>query len=236
MSCIIVQYDDRIEPMFERLMQRNRDYCRRHRYEYYHPAVSYNHLPPYWIKVALVRERMAAQPDGSYIAWFDSDACVHATDRRIESLFDGNAEFLISEDAWSADTLNVGVFYIKVTPQTRALVDYWWSCFDPAAWRQKAGKWICDGEWAGIDYEQGTLNTLVLPRFTDIIRRFPVHVFDNSQPYPAYDTFSCHLIAPNTNKMDNIRAYLMARALPEAAGWTLLGAVILLLLTQRKGR
>lgn len=225
MSCVIVQYDDRAEPMFERLMQRNRDYCRRHKYEYYHPTVSYNHLPPYWIKVALIQEIMATRPDVRHIAWFDSDACVHAVDKRIESLFDDtHAEFLISEDVWSADTLNVGVFYIKVTDRSRELVDYWWSCFDPANWRKEGTKWTCDGEWAGMDYEQGTLNKLVLPRYPRNIQRYPVHVFDNHHAFPPSGTFSCHLIAPNTNKMDNIRAYLSAQSLPELTGWILLGA------------
>jgi hypothetical protein len=238
MSCVIVQYDDRIEPMFERLMQRNRDYCRRHGYEYYHPTVSYNHIPPYWIKVALIRELMAARPDVRYIAWFDSDAGVHAIDKRIESLFDGrDTEFLISEDVWLAETLNVGVFYIKVTDRTRELVDYWWSCFNPASWRKEGEKWACDGEWAGMDYEQGTLNKLVLPRFSTSIQRYPVHIFDNHRAFPSPETFSCHLIAPETNKMDNIRAYLAAQALPEIVGWVLMGVAGVFVLTRiRKGR
>jgi len=229
MPTILIQYDDRVNPLFERLMTRNRAYCARHGYTYLRPTQHFD-LPPYWIKVALVRQQIATAPNGSIILWLDSDACIHAHHRPVDSLFVGNSDFLISEDAWSAETLNVGVFIVRATPTTRKLMDAWWNCYQTAAaqWtRGSDGKWTCAGEWAGLDYEQGTLNRIIVPRFSTTIQRFPVHVFDNSYPFPSAETFSCHLIRPDTDKMDNIRTYVRA---PTTMLWICVIAVLRLMI------
>lgn len=213
---VLIQYDDRTDPLFEQLMARNRAYCDHHEYTYWRPTEKLQ-MPPYWIKVALVQYAMN-QPGVQFVAWLDSDACVHARERRLEELFRTHHDFLISEDAWSAKDLNVGVFIVRVTERSRRMVAEWLACYPEEQWAYTPAtkQWTCKDTqtnavscvWAGPAYEQGAFNERILPQFPDTVQRFPVHVFDCSAPIPPPDTFSCHLISPGTNKHDNIRAYL----------------------------
>ena len=225
MTTVLIQYDDRTVPLFEQLMARNQSYCMRHTYTYWRPTqewVEHNKdtMSPYWMKVALVHHMMQQQ-GVAYVAWFDSDACVHAQERRIETLFQPDGpDFLISEDAWSANVLNVGVFLLRVTDRSRALMDEWLACYPAHQWTHSVqpNQWMCTQQpqnepcvWAGSAYEQGAFNERIVIQFPGAIQRFPVHVLDCSAPHPPFDTFSCHLISPGTNKYDNIQAYLNAQ-------------------------
>jgi hypothetical protein len=211
MTCVVIQYENRREDYLEELMSYNVDYCRKQGYVYYRPLQDFD-LPPYWIKILLLKQVLLANPEAQYIAWLDSDAVVHDQKRRIESLFPADKDFLISYCPWGGGDLNVGAFYIRVNDTTRHLVNDWWNCYTTANWSKVGGKWTCSGPWAGIDYEQGSFNERVLPRYTDVIATFPSTIFDETSPFPKPETFSCHFLHfKGTHKQTMITRYLLVQ-------------------------
>lgn len=227
MSVVILQYENRSNPLFEELMARNVAYAARHDYLYVRPTQEFD-LPPWWIKVFLVQTIMKTQPDVKYIAWLDSDAVIHNQSKPITALFKektGSPDFLLSYCNWHTmpTTANVGVFYIRVNEHSRAAVDRWAACYNPERWSRDArGKWKTPGVWAGDDYEQGALNSFVIPAFPTRFEIAMPHVYDCWETYPPNITFSCHFCTSNKNA--SIYAYLMARKLPELAFWGAVGA------------
>jgi len=224
MTCVI-QYENRRDDQLEELMTYNVDYCRKQGYIYSRTFDNFD-IPPYWIKVLLVKQVMIAHPEVQYIAWLDSDAVVHDQKRRIETLFPADKDFLISYCPWGGGDLNVGAFYIRVNDTTRQLVNDWWNCYTTTNWKKVDGKWKSDGPWAGIDYEQGSFNEKVLPRFPDVVGKYVYTIFDESAAFPKPETFSCHFVYPKMDKKTLIARYLVARKWPVLAVFCVLGVGI----------
>ena len=222
MATYVIQYEDRRDDQLEELMSYNIEYCRKQGYIYYRPFEKID-IPPYWIKVLLVKQIMIAHPDVKTIAWLDSDAVVHDTARRIETLFPADKDFLISYCPWGGEVLNVGAFYIRVNDTTRQLVNDWWNCYTTANWNKVGGRWKCSGPWAGIDYEQGSFNKTVLPRYPEVVGKYVYTIFDESAAFPKPETFSCHLIYPNMDKKTLIARYLVARKVPALTAFCAIG-------------
>lgn len=236
MKTCLVQYDDRHTVLFEELMKYNRTYAARHSYEYIRPTQTYD-IPPYWIKVRIIQQLLQERPDLEYIMWLDSDAVVHDRAKPIESLFEtGGPDFLISYCPWNKNhtdhVLNVGVFVIRVTPQTKRLVNDWFACYKKERWTHTKGEWKTDGEWAGDDYEQGSFNTMILPKYEKIIGKHQSNVFDSFEVFPTNLTFSCHFCTPDT-KFYHVTTYLLIQKFPELAFWILFGGCAYYLLRNK---
>jgi hypothetical protein len=66
---LILQYDNRPVSKYKELIKLNKQYCKRHNYEYKFIYKTYN-LPPYWIKVYLLDKLL---PNYKGILWLDTD-------------------------------------------------------------------------------------------------------------------------------------------------------------------
>jgi hypothetical protein len=66
--------------------------------------------------------------------------------------------------------LCVGVFLIKNNKTGKDIINTWWNKYNPQMWTKIDNKWHTDGVWAGIDYEQGSFNTHIYPKFKKSIK------------------------------------------------------------------
>ena len=66
--------------------------------------------------------------------------------------------------------LCVGVFLIKNNQTGKDIINTWWNTYNPKMWSKVDNKWHTDGEWAGVDYEQGSFNTYIYPEFKKSIK------------------------------------------------------------------
>ena len=221
MTCVI-QYEDRRDDQHEELMAYNAAYCRKQGYTYYRPFERID-IPPCWIKVLLVKQVMVAHPDVQTIAWLDSDAVVHDTARRIETLFPADKDLLLSYCPLEIGDLNTGVFYIRVNDTTRQVVNDWWNCYTTTSWNKVGGKWTCDGPQTGLDYERGAFTEKVLPRYPDVVGKYVYTIFNESVAFPNPSTFSCHFLFPKKDKKTLVTRYLVARKVPSLIALCVVG-------------
>lgn len=208
MTVVVIQYENRISPILNTMMDATKEYCERHGYIY----KRMNHaieMPEYWIKVLLVKEAMQMKCEELYVAWMDSDASFARLETRIETIVEQSGkDFVTSIDPGhdKQGHMNAGVFFIKRTRQTIQLVNEWLTCYDPMRWRKLVtGRWKTPGPWAGPDYEQGAFNQAILPKYRSIVSLQPSAVFASWDVEHGSDTLVCHFMA-NTKK--NIPLFL----------------------------
>ena len=93
-----MQYDDRPLSVHDRrLLERNRLHCRNHSCDFRFYTSGYESLPPWWVKVALVKDMLDEGYDG--VLWVDSDAVVHDFNRSINDVFaDAAKNFFYAAD------------------------------------------------------------------------------------------------------------------------------------------
>lgn len=152
MQVLILQYDDRGD-VYPDLSIKNREYAERMRYDYHFATTSPYDIPCYWQKIFLVRD-MLEEYDA--VLWVDTDAVIHAN-TPIPYL-DSTKDIVFCTDApvWkNMSLINTGVFLARGTEMGKYIMDEWKKGYVPERWYKESGKWKCDGEWAGIDYEQG---------------------------------------------------------------------------------
>lgn len=155
----------------------NAAYCRKWGYTYTFKDHKDSNVPPYWLKVVDVQEALNT---GRYdlVAYVDLDACfldfstpLVAVISRIDTEKGNISDMYFGEDCTELTMANTGVFLVRNTQLGRLLMQTWKSmCVNSKGERQNAcsawdkidNKWTCKYcEWAGREYEQGTLNQLV---------------------------------------------------------------------------
>ena len=152
---IVVQYEDRDTAEFKSLIQKNKEYCKQFDIQYLFLHRGYEHLPPWWRKVALVHELL---PHYESVFWVDSDAAFVFLDhckelfRSYHFVFSPNPPMLEHLEMLSAP-MCAGVWGVRNTPEGRAIMDHWFSAYNARAWSKRT-KWTA-GTYAGTDYEQG---------------------------------------------------------------------------------
>lgn len=220
MSVVVIQYEDRRYDYMETLMDRTRMYCERHGYRYVRPTTKF-HVSPWWIKVMLVKQWM---PEAEYIVWIDSDAVVDKQNIRIEDMIPANKDFVISYDFHDLTKLgmyvaNTGVFILRVNETTKRLMEDWWKCYNPERWYIQNGRWKTSGKWAGPDYEQGSFNTTILPRYKDAIHVYEPEILGCNTTFPSERAFVCHFCLARKKSL-YIPLYLIASRRNELMFWT----------------
>lgn len=234
MNVIVVQYETRRDTALRLLMKYTRDYCLQHGYTYTCPTDEYD-IPLYWIKVKLIQDLFNSVPASQdlCVAWIDSDAVFVRTEVTVESIMQNahGRDFVTSLDPGSTTDMNAGVFFIRRTDEMRQLVDDWMDCYKTDRWSKSMDaegsiKWTTKGKWAGPDYEQGSFNAVIMPKYRHEIALLPEKVFACYEPvYPA-ETIVCHFMYKHKWK---IWVYNGIRQMPELAGWVLLGIAATLL-------
>ena len=158
MRIAIVQYETRDNEDLNMLMDRNRIYAHKHNYDYILRRDPYRDLPPYWAKVRMLQE-VFDNNNYDAVLMLDSDACIHDHDTKVEDILNKypNKSFLYSPDCpvWDG-VFNAGVVLVS-NPHGPQIIQDWMSLYNPERWTLDDSKatWTCQGNWAGIDYEQG---------------------------------------------------------------------------------
>jgi hypothetical protein len=193
MKAAVLQFDTRPPEQLGELMvlvQRNRAYAARHGYEHLFIGEARFDLPVYWQKPSLAREVLEAGYD--LVLWLDTDAVVHDLDRPVDALFEGAETMAASGDnpLWSSP-FNAGAFAVR-GPQGAALMARWAALFAGTAWARTETAWICRGEWAGPDFEQGAFVRSLVPELTagGALRLLDWRVMQ--APFPLPGAFSLH--------------------------------------------
>ena len=209
MRIAIIQFDNR--PVGELglmpfLVERNRDYAKRHGYDHFFLTQPVFDLPAYWQKPSLLKRFM----DGGYdhVAWLDTDAVVHDLDRRIEGLFAGREAMVAAGDNpfWDAP-FNAGVVFARRETGGGELMGRWAALFPKAAWTRTEAAWVCREEWAGTSFEQGAFNTHLLETERDTGGLRLADWSELQSPFPLAQSFTLHFAGPFKA---NLPAYVTA--------------------------
>ena len=119
------------EPMMELTKERNEAYCKKHNFDYWH-IVGTEGLKTgdiyagCWTKIELIQR--ALEQGYEYIVWLDPDALIKDMDT---DLRDGCINGIGA--CWhripQLNHWNVGVLYVKNTPEVKAFIDEWLSAY-----------------------------------------------------------------------------------------------------------
>ena len=178
---LVLQYDDRpIDENYKKLMSINKEYCKKHDYEYKFVTKGYEDLPPYWRKVALVKNLLKKYKG---ILWLDTDAVVFNKAITITSIARSSKMFFKSGEILNYPKyhFNAGVWIIKNTPQMNDLMEEWLNNYKTKEWsRNSNGKWITSGKFAGPTYEQGVFQNVIYTSYEKYIQNLQVHILQGA--------------------------------------------------------
>lgn len=193
----VVTYDDRNLEYKQAFRENHKKYCALHGYEY----KAFDHVkyevPPYWIKVYLVKDLLVSY---EIVMWIDSDAMFESVEPIKCERF-----FKISKDKPQhriPAPINTGVFIVKNNETGRKFMKKWKEMYNGEKWLKKGKEWICRGKWSGDDYEQGTCQTLLQEE------EFAEHTIEewyvlNNHPYSGYNGQVNHFCGTFGKRMYN---------------------------------
>jgi len=164
MKCAVVQFDTRKDHAFQELVDQNIEYCKGSGAEHV-MATGGSGIPPYWGKV---RACLAVAESGNYDAalFLDTDAVVMDFSMQIGDLLKEGVIFTAGGNA----KFNAGAFAVRCNQDGVSFLKEWMSCYRERDWELSGSKWKClNGGWAGIAYEQGSLNELIVPKYKDSV-------------------------------------------------------------------
>jgi len=197
MKIAVLQFDNRplqdlgLTPF---LVQRNAAYAVRHGYSHHFITAAPFDLPVYWQKPALCQRALESGYDA--VLWLDTDAVVHDLDRPIEDLFEGGEAMVGAPDnpQWP-QPFNAGVFAARGAAGAQ-IMRRWTDLFADTAWERTPTAWICRGEWAGPDFEQGAFNQQLLEplRANGELRLADWRTLQS--PFPVDGAFTLHFAGP----------------------------------------
>lgn len=154
---LILQFENRkITPIIQKFINTNKAYAKQHGYDYKLVTHGYSDMPPWWIKVFLVKDLLASYKG---IFWLDTDAVIINPSRSIESFEVPGKYFYKSCDVAvnSSKHFNAGVWFVKNMPPMVSLLDDWANQYSKNNWIYINGQWKTSkpSGFAGKYYEQG---------------------------------------------------------------------------------
>ena len=175
---LILQFENRkITPIFRKFINTNKAYAERHGYEYKLVTHGYSSLPPWWIKVFLVKDLLSSYKG---IFWLDTDAVIINPSRSIESFEVPGKYFYKSCDLEvnSPKDFNAGVWFVKNVPPMISLIDNWFSKYSKDDWVHINGQWKTTkpSNFAGKYYEQGEF-TRIMDKYSKYIKHISPNLF-----------------------------------------------------------
>jgi hypothetical protein len=200
MRLLVLQIENRDDPMLNAFMKMNRDMCQKHGAEYMFLDSSTVNAPPYWWKVFEIDRIMQNRNDIDLIMWLDSDAFLSQWKRNNPiqlAMQYPKANVFVSPDAppkYSA-TFCAGSFLIRNNETGRRLVDKWKDLYNKERWTNKNGHWKTEGSFGGLDYEQGSFIEHFLSQAKEWgIIILPYYIFNETNcKSPHHDSISTHL-------------------------------------------
>lgn len=172
----MVQYDDRdlatYNPALNTIRERNE------RLSTQHPKFTYSfytksELPPWWVKVQVVKDKLTEIPEGDYVLWLDTDACIDKYDE-LHALVASSVMTIASSSKpnWSCRIFNAGVWCIRNCDTGKAIMECWFDLFYPEFFRRdETGEWKWLHKYAGWSFEQGAFSLNVYDKFKEHINK-----------------------------------------------------------------
>ena len=224
---LVLQYDNRkITKQYDILTKINQKYCSLYGYDYILNTKEYN-LPPYWIKVKLVMDLLNTNRYKG-ILWLDTDAVIDNFAISLESICVKNKSMYYSYELIEEDTRNIyshlfnaGVWFILNDATGKQIMNDWYKLYNPNKWRNIKNKWLWADKkknrrngWAGIDFEQGSFNKAIIPKYKNNCYQYYWNFFQSTNINAVSTdkpTFTYHFYG--NNKIANLPSYLKSRAL-----------------------
>ncbi len=213
MKILVLQIEDRDDPLLNKFMKSNEMICKQNDMEYIFLKKSLKPVPPYWAKVYEIHRLMNEKKDIDYILWVDSDAFfVNFTKERLLNFLNKYKDysFIGTPDIppWT-EKFNAGVFVIKNDQIGKAMVDKWVTYYHKNVWNYnpETQKWKTDATWAGVEYEQGSFSTHILedPNFSKKIILIPYYYLNNHNCGDHQDeTLLVHLAGAYKKDQNNV--------------------------------
>jgi hypothetical protein len=176
----MLQIENRKNDYYEWCIKKNKAYCDKHEIDHILMRQGPINLPPYWYKVFVFLDLMN-QNKHDIICWMDSDAYVHDVKYDLRNFFNTGSHTMITapDPPGMGSDFMAAVYMCRNDPQGRQIFQEWTKYFDPRKWVKINGSWkyIGHGNWAGIDYEQGSFAKYILPKYKHLIRSVPWYVF-----------------------------------------------------------
>jgi hypothetical protein len=194
---IIVQYDNRIiKDEYKSLISQNKAYCKKYGYDHILETKPYD-LPPYWIKVRLVKDLLATNKYKGAL-WLDTDAVIHDHTLSIdELLIEGKSMYYCPDCPRWDQKFNAGVWIIKHDRHGQEILDKWMNSYNPTDWTKNGTKWTTSGTWAGSTYEQGAFTHYIYPQVEQHVHVYPWQILQSYEPGP--NTFAMHFAGELTD-------------------------------------
>jgi hypothetical protein len=173
---LILQFENRkISPIDQKFLNTNKAYAKHHGYHYKLITDGYSDMPPWWIKVFLVKDLLKNYKG---IFWLDTDAVIINQSRSIESFEVPGKYFYKSCDLEVniPKEFNAGVWFIKNAPPMFSLLDSWTNRYSRDDWTHKNGMWRTSkhSSFAAKYYEQGEFKAI-----QDKYSRYIKHIHPN---------------------------------------------------------
>jgi hypothetical protein len=221
---LIIQYDNRpINSDINILININKDYCNSNNYDYIFINKNYN-LPPYWIKVKLVRDFLMNY-DYKGVMWLDTDAVIYNKKIKLESIINENKSFYMSPDnkLWDSP-FNAGVFIVLNNDKGKNIMNNWMNLYDEKKWYYNNNKWYTTGKWAQETFEQGSFVNNLLEKYNADINTFEWFFFNASYsniPEHKQNIFTLHFAGPLKNEISKyIKEYILLYILMKSLFYT----------------
>jgi len=222
---LIVQYDNRkISKNFEILTKINQKYCSLYGYDYILDTKEYN-LPPYWIKVKLVRDLLNTNKYKG-ILWLDTDAVIDNFSISLESICLPNISMYYSNELIEncdinlySYTFNAGVWFVVNDKIGKQIMDAWYDSYNPDRWYKVKNKWVWyekiynkKNHIGGSDFEQGQFTETIIPKYKNNCHQYNWNFFQSTDinALMTSPTFIFHFYGKN--KIIKLPQYLQSRA------------------------
>lgn len=199
MKLLVLQIENRNDPMLDRFLQHNQDLSKKHGFEHVWIKHEYDaSLPPWWWKVFCMRKLMSERPDVDLMMWLDSDAFLCQYEKRNPQHLAAeqpDVNMWVSPDAFpDPSEFNAGSYIVRNNAVGHQILDEWVSLYDATRWTKSNGRWKSQGPWAGLDYEQGSFAKHLLPKASYRIQQLPSYVLNHPSCRKLSDsTISVHL-------------------------------------------
>jgi hypothetical protein len=166
---LIIQYDDRpLDKNHKEFIRRNKIYAKTHGYIHIFIHQGYKHLPPYWRKVAIVKDYLDTDKYKG-IMWLDTDAVVYNMNISLDHVGNSVKHFFKATNSAGNQIFNAGVWTVKNTLAGQKIMKKWMGLYDSSKWKKDGDSWSTKGNWAGKDYEQGAFAFKVVPEHKENI-------------------------------------------------------------------
>lgn len=168
MTITVVSFDDRSARHVAMSWEMNQAYCERYGHRFETHKTFDQALPPWWVKVFLVKRYLdqCRDSDSNWYVWLDSDAFLRLEQAPLADFLESipaECSFVGAYDPLGLPgSFNSGVFAVRASATGRSIMDNWARCFDESVWAVDNGVWTTHGSWAGRCYEQGSFNECVL--------------------------------------------------------------------------